>query len=203
MRTHKIYMGETFLKRQCNLKTLVDPRGWTWHIYRQGSADYCFWVLNFENLYFLYWSNLLYFFELSNKCCIFKCFMSSTVFFRPNSIHQVLLSSHGDVKIKKSNSECKMSSRNAVFQFRVQNIKAQYSFPLWNKKCQGAMQVSNSECKGAMQFSNSECKMSRRNAVYQFEMLYAKVECSFPVRNAKCQGAMQFSKRRNAVFQFG
>ena len=34
------------------------------------------------------------------------------------------LLSHSDVKIKKSNSECKMSRFNAVFQFRMRNVKA-------------------------------------------------------------------------------
>ena len=32
--------------------TLLNPRGWTWHIHRQGSAEYFLGVLNFENLYF-------------------------------------------------------------------------------------------------------------------------------------------------------
>ena len=41
-----------------------------------------FWVLNFENLYFFgYWSEVLYFWGFSNKCCIFKCLTFSTVFF--------------------------------------------------------------------------------------------------------------------------
>ena len=57
------------------------------------------------------------------------------------------ISSHSDVKIKKSNSECKMSKRNAVFQFGMQNVKAVF---------------------------DSECKMSRRNAVFQFGMQNVK-----------------------------
>ena len=70
-----------------------------------------------------------------------------------------------------SNSECKMSRRNAVlqfgmqtrnalFQFGMQNFKAVFQFGMQNAKAQSSF---NSECKGAMQF---------------------------PIRNAKCQGAM-------------
>ena len=47
-----------------------------------GISRVLFWVLNFENLYFFgYWSQLLYFFGLSDKSCILKYFIFSTVFF--------------------------------------------------------------------------------------------------------------------------
>ena len=40
-----------------------------------------FWVLNFENLYFLGNVTAGVFFGLLNKCCIFKCFISLIVYF--------------------------------------------------------------------------------------------------------------------------
>ena len=47
-----------------------------------GISGVFFWVLNFDNLYFLgYCSQLLYFFGLSGRCCILKCFIFLTVFF--------------------------------------------------------------------------------------------------------------------------
>ena len=56
-----------------------------------GISGVFFWVLNFENLYFFgYWSQLLYFFGLLNKCCILKCFIFLTVFFGSSFMYQVL-----------------------------------------------------------------------------------------------------------------
>ena len=63
-----------------NTRHAMNPRGWTWHIYRQGSVQYFLGFEFQESVFFWYWSKMLYF-GLSNKCCIFKCFMSSTVFF--------------------------------------------------------------------------------------------------------------------------
>ena len=72
-----------------------------------------------------------------------------------------------NVKIKKSNSESKMSRRNAVFQFGMQNFKAECSSPILNAKAQ--------------------CSQ------FQFAIQNFKAQCSSPIRNAKCQGAMQFN----------
>ena len=48
-------------------------------------------VLNFENLYFLgYWSQVLYFFGLLDKYCIFKSFIFLTAFLGFSFIHQLL-----------------------------------------------------------------------------------------------------------------
>ena len=50
-----------------------------------------FGVLNFENLYF--WGVLVItavFFELSSKCCIFKCFIFSAVFLVLHYYHLTL-----------------------------------------------------------------------------------------------------------------
>ena len=49
------------------------PRGWTWYIYKQESAEY---FLGFESrmsVFFGYWSHMLYFLGLLNNCCISKC----------------------------------------------------------------------------------------------------------------------------------
>ena len=46
---------------------------WIWYIYRQGSVEY----------YFEYWSQLLYFFGLLSRWCIFMFFIFSTVFLGP------------------------------------------------------------------------------------------------------------------------
>ena len=42
-------------------------RGWTWHIYRQGSAEYFLGFEFWESVFFGYWSQLLYFLGLLNK----------------------------------------------------------------------------------------------------------------------------------------
>ena len=65
-----------------DLYPLIHPRGWTWHIYRQESAEYLgafefresvfFWVLVKAPVFF---GGLL------NKRCILKCFICSTVLF--------------------------------------------------------------------------------------------------------------------------
>ena len=39
-----------------------------------------FWALNFENLYLGVLATAAVFFGLLDKCCIFKCFIFSTVF---------------------------------------------------------------------------------------------------------------------------
>ena len=57
---------------------------------KTGISGVFFGVLNFENLYFWGTGHSCCIFGFSNKYCIFKRFMSSTVFFRPNPIHQVL-----------------------------------------------------------------------------------------------------------------
>ena len=46
-----------------DLYPLIHPRGWTWHIYGQESAEY-FWGFEFrESVFFFgYWSQFLYFF---------------------------------------------------------------------------------------------------------------------------------------------
>ena len=65
---------------------LFNPRGWVWHTYIQTDRDQwnIFWVLDFENLHFFgYCQSCCIFWGLSNKCFIFKCFMSSTVFLSP------------------------------------------------------------------------------------------------------------------------
>ena len=84
------------------------------------------------------------------------------------------------------NSECKMSRRNAVSQFGMQNVKAQCSFPIRNAKCQGAIQFS-------IQNATAQCSFPIRNAkcqgAMQFSIRNAKAQYSFPIRNAKCQGA--------------
>ena len=57
------------------------PRGWTWQIYRQGSAEY---FLGFEfrkSVFFWVLLRAAVFFGLLDKCCIFKCFIFLTVFF--------------------------------------------------------------------------------------------------------------------------
>ena len=60
---------------------LIHSRGWTWHIYRQESAEY-FGGFEFrESVFFGYWSQLLYFLGLLNKRCILKGFICSTVLF--------------------------------------------------------------------------------------------------------------------------
>ena len=70
------------------------PRGWTWNIYGQGSAEY---FLGFEfrkSVFFWYWSKQLYLFGLSKKMLNLKCLLSSMVFFSPNPIYQVLQQTH-------------------------------------------------------------------------------------------------------------
>ena len=77
-----------------DLYPLIHTRGWTWHIYRQESAEYfwgfefresvCFWVLVTAPVFFLGGGGLL------NKRCILKCFICSTVLFGSSIIHQVL-----------------------------------------------------------------------------------------------------------------
>ena len=62
--------------------TSINPKGFALHIYRLKLGEY-FWGSNFENLYslgtvhscFIFWSC-----QINNKCCTFKCFIFSTVF---------------------------------------------------------------------------------------------------------------------------
>ena len=57
-----------------------EPRVWIWRSYRQGLEEY-FWVLNFKDLYAFLVLVLLYFMMLSNKCCIFKCFIFPSLYY--------------------------------------------------------------------------------------------------------------------------
>ena len=67
-------------------------QGWTWHIYRQGSAEY-FGGFEFrESVFFWVLITAAVFLGLLNKSCILKCFISSTVLFRSTFIHEVLQS---------------------------------------------------------------------------------------------------------------
>ena len=70
------------------------PRGWIWHIYRQGSAEY---FLGFEFRKSIFLGVLLtaaVFFGLLDKCCIFKCFIFLTVFLGP-VLCTLYFSNHG------------------------------------------------------------------------------------------------------------
>ena len=84
-----------------------------------------------------------------------------------------------------SKSECKMSRRNAVFQFGMQNVKAQCSFPIWNAKAQCSFPFRNAKCQGGFPIWNA-----KGQGAMQFSIQNGNAQCSFPIWNAKCQDAM-------------
>ena len=62
-------------------------RGWTWHIFQQGSAEY---FLGFEFGKSVFLGVLVIaagIFGLSSKSCIFNCFTFSTISSRSSFIH--------------------------------------------------------------------------------------------------------------------
>ena len=63
----------------------LESPGWTWHIYRQGSAEYMFGFRISKICIFWVLLTTAVFFGLLDKCCIFKCFIFLTVFLGPVS----------------------------------------------------------------------------------------------------------------------
>ena len=57
------------------------PRGWTWQIYRQGSAENFLGFEFRESIFFWVLVRAAVFLGLLNKRCILKCLIFSTVFF--------------------------------------------------------------------------------------------------------------------------